>query len=138
MIVNRLKHQRELVNNKKITNLWLVFLYVAVCSLLIFSFYKNIKLLISSRNELEKAQELLKKENLTLEENKTKLNEIGNSMHVEKIARDILGLGKKDEIVLVFPDNIDIRHLSPRFFSRENNLKAKPMPVWKEWLRLFF
>lgn len=108
------------------------FLLLAV--LLTISLVRNIIKSQAADNKIEEAKtklEALKKENQELA---NKLESVNSDEYIEKQARDKLGLVKEGEMVIVLPDEEEIKGLIPESNSEEDYL---PDPNWKRWLKLF-
>jgi len=80
-----------------------------------------------TKNTEEKVVEL-KRENKALKE---RLEYVKSDEFVEKEARDKLNMAKEDEIIVVLPENLEVK--PPRPEGQEGDL-----PNWQQWLRLFF
>lgn len=90
-----------------------------------------------------RTQEQLTLAKITLTEEKEKelelekrLRDIEKNSYVERVARDQLGLGLADEIVLVLPPPEDLRKLSPSHFAKEREVKETSETNIQAWLRL--
>lgn len=109
---------------------------LGIIAVVIITFIQNAIKVNSAQSKLTDAKtrlEKVKKEQLEL---KSELENVQSSFYKEKQARDVLGLAKKREIVLVLPDEETLRRLSPR--RTEEQTEAIPAPNWKKWYNLFF
>ena len=63
-----------------------------------------------------------------------RLENVRESLYIEKQLRDGLGMAKEGEVVLVLPDDEILRKLAPNDIYEEESL---PDPNWKRWKNLF-
>ena len=64
-----------------------------------------------------------------------KLDKVQSEEFIEKQLRDILGMVREGEIVIILPEDDIVRSFAPKFEKEEEVL---PDPNWKKWLKLFF
>ena len=110
-------------------------LFILITIILGVSLYRNFTKVKSSKDRIEQARrkvEELKDQNTKLKRN---LQEKESEEFIERELRNKLNLARKDEIVLVLPDDEILRKLAPEKVEEQQDL---PDPNWKKWLKLFF
>ena len=100
------------------------------------SFVRSTSRVFSSQARLDQAKSKLEEVKREQEEIKRELSYIESDFYKDKQARDMLGLVKEGEIVVVMPEDEILRRLSPRRGNEEET--SLPEPNWKKWFNLFF
>lgn len=111
------------------------FILVILIALLSFSIVSNYTRLSKAGNTIEEARskvEKLQQEQMTLEK---QIAETESQQFIERQLRDKLGLAKEGEVVIVLPDENELRKLAPPKIPKEEYIQEKN---WKKWEKLFF
>jgi len=117
--VNILKHK------------WVQILIIIVGIGLIVNLSRDILRLLRAADELKLAAqkvEELQKEGESLTQKK---NYYQSETFIEEEARNKLNMAKEGETVVILPPNLK------EVLGEKENLSAKPLPNWRQWLNLF-
>jgi len=101
-----------------------------------FSVVRSINQMLSTGDRLVEAQNELEKAKNIQEKLLHDLSVVTSVEYKEKQARDKLGLAKEGEIVIVLPDEVTLKKLSPR--NNDYQEISLPDPVWRRWVEVFF
>lgn len=107
---------------------------VLLMVLLALSFIKNINRIRDAKKQISLKEERVEKLRRENEEIQKRLEEVSTEVYVEKQLRDSLGLAKKDELVVILPEDDVLKSLAPKLEQEEEYL---PDPNWTKWIRMF-
>jgi len=99
-------------------------------------FVRSTSKVFSAQDRLDQTKSRLEEVKREQEKIKKELSYIESDFYKDKQARDMLGLVKEGEIVVVMPEDEILRRLSPRRGNEEET--SLPEPNWKKWFNLFF
>ena len=129
----RTQTNRILNKLKDYTNLGIL-LFAVFVLVSLFRVYKNIN---KAKSRINKArQEVLMLEEVN-EDLRIRVDEVLSQQYLEYQARDGLGLSKEGEVVLVLPDEEELKKLVPDVPDFEED-ETEDMPNWRKWLDFFY
>jgi len=110
--------------------------FMIVCALFLtlsaISTYQKLNKAKVTIEEARLSAEKLENEQKTLQD---QLSQAESSQFIEKQLRDKLGMGKGGEVVLVLPDEQELKKLAP---PRAQHEEYVPKKNWEKWRELFF
>ncbi len=116
---------------KKGIRLFFVIVVVLLVTSIVQS-YLRIKKGVASIEEAKTEVNQLQNEQKDLEK---KLSDAESSEFIEKQLRDQLKLSKEGEIVVILPDETEVKKFAP---PRREETEYISKPNWKKWKELFF
>ena len=123
-------HTKIRLNLGKFVNILVVFLIV----LLGISLFRNISRIEKAKEKIEGVRvenKELEKKNQQLS---VQLDHIRSDYYIETLLRDGLGYARKDEIIIVLPDEEVLKGIAPTIADYEEEI-AKTN--WQKWAQLF-
>ena len=115
---------------RKKISYWLM---VVVIAAILINFSRNIYRLLKSQDRLKLAKKQLVAAQQKNQELKLKKHFFNTSEFLEKEARNKLFMAKKDEVVVILPE--EFHHLPEEQSTVNCNLNQ---PAWRQWLELFW